>query len=91
MAAYSDIVNSLCAAGLDDVPVDVFKTYLLGAIIDASYHDGHTVPTSTGRIRADTDLRNSHFAEQVKMILAPAKNPNECLILLQAEKIKCPD
>lgn len=90
MASYTEICNSL-KKSLGDVSIGMFKVYFVGALIDASYYDGFTLPTSNGRYSASTDSRDSDFAEKIKSIIKNAKTPDECVILLQAEKINCVD
>lgn len=90
MASYTDIVSSLKQSlnmANGETSIEQFKTFLIGALVDASYYDGFSLPTSRGNYVARSTDRVSGFGNIVREIIKPAQTPDECLILLQAEKI----
>lgn len=90
MASYTNIINSL-KHSLNmfngKTTIEQFKVFLVGVLVDASYHDNLTLPTSNGNIKAETTDRTGLFADTVREIIKHAQTPEECLIMLQAEKI----
>ena len=90
MASYTDIINSLKQSlnmANGETSIEQFKTFLIGALVDASYYDGFSLPTSRGKFIAKSTDRMSEFGNIVREIIKHAQTLDECLILLQAEKI----